>query len=94
MGHSKVVGAIEIGTSKIAILIGEISVNSTLNIIGQYSFSQGGKRVIADLRAAGQVVHPLFQAENTGTKIKEAYLAQTGQHLAGVFTGNRHRGRV
>ncbi len=89
MGHSKVVGAIEIGTSKIAILIGEISVNSTLNIIGQYSVQSKGvkKGVIVDLRAAGQVVHhAIIQAENdAGTKIEEVYLAQTGQHLAGVF---------
>ena len=75
MGHSKVVGAIEIGTSKIAILIGEISVNSTLNIIGQYSVQSKGvkKGVIVDLRAAGQVVHhAIIQAENdAGTKIEE-----------------------
>lgn len=89
MGHSKVVGAIEIGTSKIAIIIGEISSGSTLNIIGHYSVQSNGvkKGIIEDLQATGQVVHnAILQAESeAGTKIEEVYLAQTGQHLAGVF---------
>ena len=42
MGYSKIVGAIEIGTSKIAIIIGEISSGSTLNIIGNYSVQSNG----------------------------------------------------
>lgn len=89
MGHSKIVGAIEIGTSKIAIIIGEISSGSTLNIIGHYSVRSNGvkKGIIQDLQVTGQIVHnAILQAENVaGTKIEEVYLAQTGQHLSGVF---------
>ena len=67
MGHSKIVGAIEIGTSKIAIIIGEISSGSTLNIIGNYSVQSNGvkKGVIEDLQATGQIVHnAILQVEN------------------------------
>ncbi|MGB0374558.1 MAG: cell division protein FtsA [Opitutales bacterium] len=89
MGHSKIVGAIEIGTSKIAIIIGEISSDSSLNIIGSYSVQSNGvkKGVIEDLQVTGQIVHnAILQAETeAGTEIEEIYLAQTGQHLAGVF---------
>lgn len=89
MGHSKIVGAIEIGTSKIAIIIGEISSDSSLNIIGSYSVQSNGvkKGVIEDLQVTGQIVHnAILQAETeAGTEIEEVYLAQTGQHLAGVF---------
>ena len=89
MGHSKIVGAIEIGTSKIAIIIGEISSGTSLNIIGNYSVQSSGvkKGVIEDLQATGQIVHnAIVQAENeAGTEIEEIYLAHTGQHLAGVF---------
>lgn len=89
MGHSKIVGAIEIGTSKIAIIIGEISSGTSLNIIGNYSVQSNGvkKGVIEDLQATGQIVHnAILQAESeAGTEIEEVYLAQTGQHLAGVF---------
>ena len=89
MGHSKIVGAIEIGTSKIAVIIGEISSGSTLNIIGHYSVQSNGvkKGIIEDLQTTGEIVHnAILQAENiAGTKIEEVYLAQTGQHLSGVF---------
>ena len=85
MGHSKIVGAIEIGTSKIAIIIGEISSGASLNIIGNYSVQSSGvkKGVIEDLQATGQIVHSaIVQAENeAGTEIEEIYLAHTGQHL-------------
>ena len=89
MGHSKIVGAIEIGTSKIAIIIGEISSGTSLNIIGNYSVKSSGvkKGVIQDLQVVGQIVHnAILQAENVaGTEIEEIYLAHTGQHLEGVF---------
>ena len=89
MGHSKIVGAIEIGTSKIAVIIGEISSSSSLNIIGNYSVRSSGvkKGVIEDLEATGQIVHNaiLMAEKEAGTEIEEIYLAQTGQHLAGVF---------
>lgn len=89
MGYSKVVGAVEIGTSKVAILVGEISNDGTLNIIGHYTgLSKGIKKgVIVDLEAASASVHTaILKAENeANTKISEVYLAQTGMHLKGIF---------
>lgn len=89
MAFSKVVGAIEIGTSKIAILVGEISSNNSLNIIGHYSVQSKGvkKSAIEDLQLVGEIVHhAIDKAESSaGTKVEEVYLAQSGQHLSGVF---------
>ena len=89
MSQSKVVGAVEIGTSKVSILLGEIVGNSELNIIGYNSrASQGVKKgVVTDLKAASDCVHAaiITAEENTGTRIDEVYLAQTGSHLQGDF---------
>ncbi|MFT5351223.1 MAG: cell division protein FtsA [Zhongshania aliphaticivorans] len=89
MSQTKVVGAVEIGTSKVSILMGEIIGNSELNIIGHSSSTSRGvkKGVITDLKAASDCVHAAIMAaeENTGTRIDEVYLAQTGSHLQGDF---------
>ncbi len=89
MSQSKVVGAVEIGTSKVSILVGEIVGNSELNIIGHSSCSSKGvkKGVITDLKNASSCVHSVIIAaeENTRTRIDEIYLAQTGSHLQGDF---------
>jgi cell division protein FtsA len=89
MSQTKVVGAVEIGTSKISILLGEITGNSELNIIGHSSsVSKGVKKgVITDLKAASDCVHTAIMEveENTKTRIDEVYLAQTGSHLQGDF---------
>ncbi len=89
MSQSKVVGAVEIGTSKVSILLGEIVGNSELNIIGYNSRASKGvkKGVVTDLKAASDCVHAAIMAaeENTGTRIDEVYLAQTGSHLQGDF---------
>jgi len=89
MSQSKVVGAVEIGTSKISILMGEITGNSELNIIGYSSCPSRGvkKGVIKDLKAVSDCVHAaiITVEENTRTRIDEVYLAQTGSHLQGDF---------
>ncbi len=89
MSQSKVVGAVEIGTSKISILMGEITDGSELNIIGHTSCSSKGvkKGVITDLKAASNCVHAAIMTaeENTRIRIDEVYLAQTGSHLQGDF---------
>jgi len=89
MSESRVVGAIEIGTSKVAVLLGEIVDDSALNIIGHCVCSSKGvkKGVIADLNAASDCVHAaIAKAEKDAhTRIDEVYLAQTGRHLEGNF---------
>jgi cell division protein FtsA len=89
MSQSRVVGAVEIGTSKVSVLLGEIIGDSGLNIIGHSScFSKGVKKgIITDLKAAGDCVHAaiLTAEKNANTQIDEVYLAQTGSHLRGNF---------
>ncbi len=89
MPQSKVVGAVEIGTSKVAVLLGEIVGESGLNIIGHGSCSSKGvkKGMIADLDVASDCVHAaIMGAEKTAqTRIDEIYLSQTGSHLQGSF---------
>mgnify|MGYP001439128505 FL=1 len=89
MSQSRVIAAIEIGTSKIVVLLGEIIGDSGLNIIGHSVGSSKGvkKGVITDLDKASDCVHAaiLRAEENTQTRIDEVYLAQTGQHLIGNF---------
>lgn len=89
MSYSRVVGAVEIGTTKVAVLLGEIVGDSGLNIIGHTHASTKGvkKGVITDLNAASDCVHAaiLTAEKNAQTRIDEVYLAQTGIHLQGNF---------
>ena len=89
MSQSRVVGAVEIGTSKVTVLLGEIVGDSGLNIIGHSScFSKGVKKgVITDLKAASDCVHAAIMTaeQNAKTRVDEGYLAQTGSHLRGNF---------
>ena len=89
MSQSRVVGAVEIGTSKVTVLLGEIIGDSGLNIIGHSScFSKGVKKgVITDLKAASDCVHAAIMTaeQNAKTRVDEVYLAQTGSHLRGNF---------
>ncbi|MEM8867117.1 MAG: cell division protein FtsA [Verrucomicrobiota bacterium] len=89
MSHTRVVGAVEIGTSKIAVLLGEIVSDAGLNIIGHSACSSKGikKGVITDLDVASDCVHAaIMTAEKAAhTRIDEVYLAQTGSHLMGNF---------
>ncbi len=89
MSHSRVVGAVEIGTSKVAVLLGEIVGESGLNIIGHSASSSKGvkKGVVTDLNAASDCVHAAIMAaeKNSNSRIDEVFLAQTGSHLIGNF---------
>ncbi len=89
MSQSRVVAAVEIGTSKIAVLLGEIVGDSGLNIIGHCVGSSKGvkKGEITDLDKASDCVHAtiLKAEENAQTRVDEVYLAQTGRHLIGSF---------
>jgi cell division protein FtsA len=89
MSQSRVVAAVEIGTSKIAVLLGEIIGDSGLNIIGHCVGSSRGvkKGEITDLDKASDCVHAaiLKAEESAQTRVDEVYLAQTGRHLIGNF---------
>lgn len=89
MSQSRVVAAVEIGTSKVAVLLGEIIDDAGLNIIGHSVGSSKGvkKGEITDLDRASDCVHAtiLKAEENAQTRVDEVYLAQTGRHLKGNF---------
>ena len=89
MSYNRVIAAVEIGTSKIAVLLGEMIGDSGLNIIGHCVCSSKGvkKGVITDLNKASDCVHAAISKaeEKAQVRVDEVYLAQTGRHLIGSF---------
>ena len=87
--RSKIIGAIEIGTAKVTVLIGEITNGRSLNIIGMGSSSSNGiiKGDVVDFKASSDCTHAAILAaeEQAGVRIEGVYLAQTGAHLSGFY---------
>lgn len=88
MKGSKFIGAVEIGTSKITVLIGEVINGKSLNIISRGESTSMGvtKGEISDIRAVSDCTHAAILAaeKNAGTQIEEVYLSQSGGHLEGL----------
>ena len=86
---SKIIGAVEIGTSFAKVLIGEVSESKTLNIVGKSFRRNEGVRKgeIIDFRKTASSVHAAIdEAEKmSGTTVDSIYLAQTGSHLKGTL---------
>ncbi|MDG1173085.1 MAG: cell division protein FtsA [Opitutales bacterium] len=84
---SKIIGAVEIGTSKAKALVGEVSEGKPLSIVGMATRPNEGMRKgeIIDFNKVGTSVHTaLAEAEKmSGTTVDSIYLAQTGSHLSG-----------
>jgi cell division protein FtsA len=82
------IGAVEIGTSKINVLIGEYT-GRELAIIGCGECSSRGviKGGVVDFKAASECTHSaLEQAErDAGERVDYVFLAQTGGHLEGFY---------
>lgn len=82
------IGAVEIGTSKISVLVGEYT-GRELAIIGRGECSSRGviKGTVVDYKAASDSTHSaLEQAErDAGERINAVFLAQTGGHLEGFY---------
>ncbi|MDO8540014.1 MAG: cell division protein FtsA [Opitutaceae bacterium] len=82
------IGAVEIGTSKITVLVGEYT-GRELAIIGRGECSSRGvmKGAVVDYKAASECTHSaLEQAEReAGERIQVVFLAQTGGHLEGFY---------
>lgn len=82
------IGAVEIGTSKITVLIGEHT-GRELAIIGCGECSSRGviKGSVVDYKAASESTHSaLEQAErDAGERVDLVFLAQTGGHLEGFY---------
>jgi len=87
--QNKIVGAVEIGTSGVKVLIGDIVNGRSLNIIGMGQCSSRGvkKGEIVDFKTVSNCTHAaLMGAEKSaGVQVESVYLSQTGGHLRGVF---------
>ncbi|MEX0330006.1 MAG: cell division protein FtsA [Puniceicoccaceae bacterium] len=92
MSRSKIVGAIEIGTSKVVVLVAEMTDGRSMNIIGRGQSTNSGmkKGEIVDLRSVSDCTHAaIMSAERTaGAQIEHVYLSLSGTHLWGF----RHAG--
>ena len=89
MSRNKIIGAVDIGTSKILVLVGETTGRGGLNIIGKGEAPSKGisKGEIIDFQAASDSVHAaLLQAEdNAKTELKDVYLSLSGRHIDGFY---------
>ncbi len=87
MYKTKVIAGVDIGTSKVTALLGEVVEGRKLNVIGLGQSSSRGmlKGEIVDFHQASDCVHAtLLTAENqAGVKIDGVYLSQTGGHIEG-----------
>ena len=87
ISNTKIVGAVEIGTTKVTVLVGEIARGRELSIIGVGEASSRGviKGAVMDFKAASEATHSALLAaeQSAGTRVDEVYLAQTGGHLEG-----------
>ncbi len=88
ISRTKFIGAVEIGTSKVSVLIGQVT-QGTLHIIGVGECQSRGviKGAVADFKAASDATHTALMAaeQSAGARIDEVYLAQTGGHLEGFY---------
>jgi len=88
MNENRIIGAVEIGGSKVVVMVGEIiDEGRSLNIIGIGQSTAMGVRKgeIIDFRAASDCTHAAIIAaeKNAGATIEGVFLAQTGRHLQG-----------
>jgi len=92
MSRSKIVGAIEIGTSKVVVLVAEMNDGRSMNIIGRGQSTNSGmkKGEIIDIRAVSDCTHAAIMAaeRDAGVHIEHVYLSMSGSHLWGF----RHAG--
>lgn len=84
----KFIGAVEIGTSKVVVLVGEQS-GRELAVIGYGECQSRGvvKGTVIDYKAASDAVHAAIETaeQSAGERIELVFLAQTGAHLEGFF---------
>jgi cell division protein FtsA len=87
ISRTKYIGAVEIGTGKVSVLIGEVTNGRSLSIVGMGECASRGviKGSVFDFKKASDAAHSaLLEAERSaGVRVDEVYLAQTGAHLDG-----------
>jgi cell division protein FtsA len=89
ISKTRLIGAVEIGTSKVTVLVGELSRGRALNIVGLGTSPSRGviKGGVVDYKEASACTHAALQMaeERAGAPIEGVYLAQTGAHLEGFY---------
>ena len=92
MAADPIVG-IEIGTSKVLAMVGELREDGIVTITGLGEGSSSGvqKGQIADPSNVQQCLRPVLEAaeERSNVSIREVLLAVTGAHSRGVLSSNR-----
>ena len=87
MRPSKFIGAVEIGTSKVVALVGQLIGERSLNIISMGQSTSAGikKGEISDFRSASNSTHAAISAAEKSARapIEGVYLSQSGSHLEG-----------
>mgnify|MGYP001375472920 CR=1 FL=1 len=88
MKKNKIITGIDIGTTKIAVIICEIESNENINIIGfGYSTSNGlRKGIVEDIdKTSKSISKALKQAEDQAEiDVESAYVGITGAHVKGI----------
>lgn len=83
-----IIGAVEIGTSKVTAVIGEYT-GRELAIIGRGECQSRGviKGTVVDYKAASECTHSALDIaeRDAGEKVDTVFLAQTGAHLEGFY---------
>src|SRR5207249_635918 len=91
---SSIIVGLEIGTSKVCAVVGELSEEGALNIVGLGQARSRGvrKREIADAPAAEEDVrHAIVEAEQMAdVEIRSVYLGVTGGHVRGFNNRGVH----
>jgi cell division protein FtsA len=86
--HTTFIGAVEIGTSRITVLVGQHT-GRELAIIGCGECASRGvvKGSVADYKAATECTHTAIELaeRDAGERIECVFLAQTGGHLEGFY---------
>ena len=82
---SKIIGAVEIGTSRAKALIGEVGETGSLSIVGMASRrNEGMRKEIVDFRKAASAVHaPWKKRRKCPAPLSTLLSRQTGSHLRG-----------
>lgn len=84
----QIIGAVEIGTSKVTAVIGEYT-GRELAIIGHGECQSRGvtKGMVWDYKAASECTHSALEIaeRDAGEKVDTVFLAQTGAHLEGFY---------
>lgn len=86
MTYKKIIGAVDIGTSKVSVLVGEVD-KGGLTIIGEGQSTSMGvvKGGVVDFTKVSDATHAAMNAaeKSAGVVMEEVYLSQTGGHVQG-----------